>query len=111
MVGIGLGLAGAQTYKYDFGPAGAAAPAGYTAVHPSQLYTTASGFGFEKTGVACQDKGGDALTGDFCTQGGEFMFSVKIPQGNYHLTVHFGDPAGTSETTVKAENRRFLFDR
>jgi lysophospholipase L1-like esterase len=108
---IGLGSAGAQSYKYDFGAAGAGAPAGYTAVNPSQLYSAAAGFGFEKSGVTCQDRGGDALTGDFCTMNGEFMFSVKIPQGNYNLTVYFGDPNGTSETTVKAENRRFLFDR
>jgi lysophospholipase L1-like esterase len=104
-------LAGAQTFKYDFGPAGSPAPAGFTAVGPSRLYSASSGFGFEKVGVTCQDRGGDALAGDFCTQGDDFMFSVKVPQGNYHLTVHFGDPSGTSETTVMAENRRFLFDR
>lgn len=108
---FGAGLAGAQTYKFDFGPAGASAAEGFTAVNSSRMYSSAAGFGFERSGVSCQDKGGDALTGDFCTQTGEFMFSVKIPQGNYNLTVHFGDPSGTSETTVKAENRRFLFDR
>lgn len=107
----GLGLAQAQTFKYDFGPAGASAAPGFTAVNPSQIYSSSAGFGFEKAGVTCQDKGGDALTGDFCTQSGEFMFSVKVPQGNYNLTVYLGDPSGTSETTVKAENRRFLFDR
>jgi lysophospholipase L1-like esterase len=107
----GPGMAAAQGFKYDFGPAGAAAPTGFTAVNPSQIYSSTSGFGFEKSGVTCQDKGGDALAGDFCTQSGEFMFSVKIPQGNYALTVHFGDPSGASETTVKVENRRFLFDR
>jgi lysophospholipase L1-like esterase len=108
---IGAGVAGAQSFKYDFGPAGASAPAGFTAVGPAQLYSGTAGFGFEKGGVTCTDKGGDALAGDFCTQGSEFMFSVKIPQGNYNLVVHFGDPSGASETTVKAENRRFLFDR
>lgn len=111
MAVFGAGWSGAQTYKYDFGPAGSSAAAGFTAVGPTRIYSSTSGYGFEKNGVTCHDKGGDALTGDFCTQGGEFMFSVKIPQGNYHLTVHFGDPAGSSETTVKAENRRFLFDR
>lgn len=106
-----LGLSRAQTYKYDFGPAGSAAAAGFVQVTPASIYSSASGYGFEKSGVACQDKGGDALTGDFCTQNGEFMFSVKLPQGNYNLTVHLGDPSGPSETTVKAENRRLLFDR
>jgi len=107
------GPVGAQTYKYDFGPAGNATPTGYLAVGPSTFYTSASGYGFEKTGAAaaCQDEGGDALTGDFCTANGELLFSVKLPQGNYDLTVYLGDPAGASETTVKAENRRLLFDR
>jgi hypothetical protein len=108
----GLGLAGAQTsFKYDFGPSGATAAPGFVAVNPSQIYSSSAGFGFEKAGVTCQDKGGDPLTGDFCTQSGMFMFSAKIPQGNYNLTVYFGDPSGTSETTVEAENRRLLFDR
>lgn len=107
----GLGMARAQTYKYDFGPAGSSAALGFTAVNSSQLYSSSSGFGFEKAGVVCQDKGGNALTGDFCTQNGEFMFSVKVPQGNYNMTIYLGDPSGTSETTVKAENRRLLFDR
>jgi lysophospholipase L1-like esterase len=109
----GIGLSGAQSYKYDFGPTGSKAPAGYTVVTPSTLYSSASGFGFEKDSVAvtCLDKGGNALTGDFCTQSGEFMFSVKLPQGNYNLTLYLGDPSGGSETTVKAENRRLLFDR
>jgi lysophospholipase L1-like esterase len=109
----GFGLAGAQTYKYDFGPAGSAAAAGYTLVTPSTLYASTAGFGFEKDSApsTCQDRGGNALTGDFCTRPGEFMFSVKLPQGNYTLTLYLGDPSGTSETTVKAENRRLLFDR
>jgi lysophospholipase L1-like esterase len=108
----GFGSAEAQTYRYDFGPAGAPASAGFTAVNPSQLYSSSSGFGFEKDGVpTCQDKGGDALTGDFCTMNGEILFSVKVPQGNYDLKVYLGDPSGTSETTVKVENRRLLFDR
>jgi lysophospholipase L1-like esterase len=107
-----IGLAGAQTsFKFDFGPANSAVAAGFVRVAPTTLYSSSSGFGFEKSGVACQDKGGEALTGDFCTMSGEFMFSVKVPQGNYTLTVHLGDPSGTSETTVEVENQRLLFDR
>lgn len=110
---MGPGPARAQTFKYDFGPAGSTTPTGYLAVGPATFYTAATGYGFEKTGATatCVDKGGDALTGDYCTASGELFFSVKLPQGNYDLTVHLGDPAGASETTVKAENRRLLFDR
>jgi lysophospholipase L1-like esterase len=108
-----LGLCRAQSYKYDFGTAGSAVATGYVRVTPATLYSTAAGYGFEKAaGIpTCQDKGGDALTGDFCGADSEFLFSVKVPQGNYNLTVHLGDPSSTSETTVKAENRRLLFDR
>jgi lysophospholipase L1-like esterase len=108
-----IGLAGAQSYKYDFGPAGSSAPAGYILVTPSTVYSSAAGYGFERDSVplTCQDRGGNALTGDFCAKNGEILFSAKIPQGNYNLTVYLGDPSGPSETTVKAENRRLLFDR
>lgn len=102
----------AQTYKYDFGSG--KVQAGYTQVTAATMYSAGRGYGFE-TGskLACDDRGGaDALRSDFCTSTDDFFrFSVKVPQGNYNLTVHFGDPGGSSETTVQTENHRFLFDR
>lgn len=38
-------------------------------------------------------------------------FSVKMPEGNYRVTVTFGDRRLPSETTVLAESRRLMIDR
>lgn len=111
-ISAGLALEGAaQTYKFDFGP-GKTEP-GYTQVVAGTAYSPAMGYGFENgAGIACVDRGGsDALRGDHCTGPDDFKFSVKVPQGNYRVTFNLGDAAGASETTVKAENRRLLFDR
>lgn len=44
------------------------------------------------------------------TGAGGFYFSVVLPQGNYDVTVLLGDPAGKSDTTVKAESRRLMLE-
>ena len=51
------------------------------------------------------------LTQDYLTTTDEFFFSVVVPQGNYLVTVYFGDAEKASSTTIKAENRRLLLDR
>src|SRR5207237_9119949 len=38
------------------------------------------------------------------------FFSVKVPEGNYRVTVTLGDAAGESTTTVKAELRRLMLE-
>ncbi|HEX2101223.1 MAG TPA: rhamnogalacturonan acetylesterase [Candidatus Synoicihabitans sp.] len=40
-----------------------------------------------------------------------FFYSVKVPEGNWRVTVTFGDDAVASETTLKAESRRLLAER
>lgn len=35
---------------------------------------------------------------------------MALPQGNYEVTVLLGDPAGVSDTTVKAESRRLMLN-
>jgi lysophospholipase L1-like esterase len=37
-------------------------------------------------------------------------FSVKVPEGNYRVTVTLGDPKRASITTIKAESRRLMLD-
>lgn len=37
-------------------------------------------------------------------------FSVKVPEGNYRVTVTLGDPKHASVTTLKAESRRLMLD-
>ena len=38
------------------------------------------------------------------------LFSVKLPEGNYRVTVTLGDPKRASMTTIKAESRRLMLD-
>jgi lysophospholipase L1-like esterase len=96
--------------KFDFGP-GKVAP-GYTQILPTNSYSQEIGFGFEPgTTVSGIDRGGtDALRVDFCTSDQPFYFSVAVPEGNYRVTVTFGDLKGGSTNTVKAELRRLMIE-
>jgi lysophospholipase L1-like esterase len=38
------------------------------------------------------------------------LFSVKVPEGNYAVSVVLGDPSTESDTTVKAEQRRLMLE-
>lgn len=98
------------SYRFDFG-SGKVAP-GYTQVIPDTAYNKDRGYGFDPgaTVSAVDRGGGDALLGDFCTSDKPFFFSVDLPEGNYNVTVHLGDPAGESTTTVKAESRRLMLE-
>jgi|GEM_PF-394229 len=96
--------------KFDFGPG--ATSEGMTRVLPETVYSEAAGFGFEP-GVAIEgvDRGGDSVTGDFCTAKEPFFFSVAVPQeGNYRVTVTAGDRQGESVATIKAELRRLMVE-
>ena len=97
-------------FKFDFGP-GKVKP-GHTQVLPTTAYTKQLGYGFEPgSTVSCMDRGGDPLRGDFCTSDQPFFFSVALPEGNYHVTITFGDRAGETTTTVKAELRRLMLEK
>lgn len=97
--------------RFDFGP-GKVAP-GYTQVKQASMYSKEAGFGFEPGApISCLDRGGkDPLRSDFCTSERPFYFSVSLPEGNYNVTVTFGDATGESTTTVKAELRRLMLER
>jgi lysophospholipase L1-like esterase len=97
--------------KFDFGP-GALAP-GYQRVTPQNIYSREAGFGFEPgPQIVCLDRGGkDPLRSDLCTSDKPFYFSVALPEGNYNVSVTFGDAAAESVTTVKAELRRLMIER
>lgn len=75
--------------KFDFGsgePQG-----GFVRVAPDASFTDERGYGFEESG--------DPKT-----------FSVKLPQGNYRVTVVTGDRERPTDTTVKAELRRLMVE-
>jgi lysophospholipase L1-like esterase len=99
-----------QVLKFDFGP-GKVAP-GYTQVLQTTTYTKELGYGFEPgSSVSCIDRGGkDALRGGLCTSEKPFFFSVALPEGNYSVTITFGDQSAETITTVKAELRRLMLE-
>ncbi len=95
--------------KFDFGPG--LLKQGHARVLPSNVYTKEAGYGFEPgAAVRCEDRGGDRLRGDFCAADRPFFFSAAVPEGNYDVTVTFGDRAGETATTVKAELRRLMVE-
>jgi lysophospholipase L1-like esterase len=98
-------------FKFDFGPGKVAQ--GYTQVLPTTLYSDDLGYGFEPGAmVSGVDRGGDdSLHSDFITSDLPFFFSVKLPEGNYNVTVTFGDLGGESVATVKSESRRLMLER
>src|SRR4051812_3378561 len=65
-----------------------------TVVGPKDAYSDARGWGYENSGESA----------------GASLFSVRLGEGNYAVTVVLGDPAGESDTIVKAEQRRLMLE-
>jgi lysophospholipase L1-like esterase len=102
--------ASGASLKFDFGT-GKVQP-GYLQVLPTTVYSTEQGYGFEPGAtVSCAHSGkGDALRSDSCTSDKPFYFSVALPEGNYRVTITFGDAKSETATTVKAELRRLMLE-
>lgn len=100
----------AQTCRFDFGSAVAAD--GFVAVTSEMTYNADRGYGFEPgaSPVDVVRKKGSDLTKDFVTSTSPIFFSVKLPEGNYKVTLTLGDTQGTSCTTVKSELRRLMVE-
>jgi lysophospholipase L1-like esterase len=102
-----------KSYKFDFGPGRSTAP-GSVKVTPGIVYSDERGYGFEEGAATVRgiDRGGsDPLRADFCTSDQPFLFSVRLPEGNYRVTVTLGDSGGESLTVVKAELRRLMLEK
>lgn len=70
-------------------------------VWPTNLYSDSKGYGFEP--------GSRVVATNGCITSAEpFYFSIKLPEGNYRVTVTLGNTASPSATTVKAELRRLM---
>lgn len=105
-----LSFVNAQEYKFDFGDGPVAS--GYVGITSKTGYSDSQGYGIDRGNVSSVTRAGtDALTRDYLTTSDELYFSVAVPQGNYTITVIFGDAEAASSTTVKVENRRLIFDR
>lgn len=102
--------ASAVSLRFDFG-SGITAD-GCIRVLDSDFYSDAAGFGFEPgtAGVSVSRGSNDALGGDFVTADKPFLFSVRLPEGSYRISLLLGDTAGNSVTTVKAELRRLMLE-
>ncbi len=75
---------------------------GVTLISPTTIYSGENGFGFES--------GASVVAGGGIASEKPFLFSVKLPEGNYAVTVAFGDDAAASDNTVKAEMRRLVLE-
>jgi lysophospholipase L1-like esterase len=91
----------AEAVRFAFGAD--ADRAGWTRVSVTNLYSPELGFGFENI----VSVGGGR---DFVASEQPFLFSVKLPEGNYAVTVSLGG-AADAEITVKAEARRLMLER
>jgi lysophospholipase L1-like esterase len=90
------------TFKFSFGPGKPVA--GYTQVTTNMIYSRELGFGFEP--------GGDLKATDGNISSDKpFFFSVAVPEGNYKVTVKFGDAKAATENTVNAELRRLMVEQ
>lgn len=102
-------LAQQTTFKFDFG--GNRIEKGFIPITSTSKFDKKSGYGFmDISGLKSVDNGGNTLTGDFITSDKPFYFSVAIPEGNYNITLNLGDTKGSSETTVRVENRRLMLN-
>ncbi|KUJ56819.1 rhamnogalacturonan acetylesterase [Chryseobacterium aquaticum] len=105
---LGSFLLAQQTgFKFDFGTN--RTENGFIPITSNSKFDKKIGYGFMNvSGLKSVDNGGNALTGDFITSYKPFYFSVAIPEGNYDIKLILGDTKGTSETTVRVENRRLM---
>jgi lysophospholipase L1-like esterase len=94
------GSASRTIYRFDFGRS----KAGPTAVQPDTTYSESRGYGFEFGFRPLRFN-------DSVTNSRPFFFSVALPEGNYNVTVTFGDSEDETETTVKAELRRLMLEK
>jgi len=90
--------------KFDFsaGPA----TAGATRVAAGAIYTDDAGYGYEPGAQVATGDGGQTTTSEK-----PFLFSAKVPEGNFNVTVTFGDSALATTTTFEAESGRLMLER
>jgi lysophospholipase L1-like esterase len=88
--------------KYSFG---AGAVSGFTRVKSDSTYSTESGFGYDLETKVKVTPG--SVTGE---KGRPILFSAKVPEGAYQVTVTLGNPTSDSTTTIKSETRRLMLE-
>ncbi|MGC4073718.1 MAG: rhamnogalacturonan acetylesterase [Nibricoccus sp.] len=81
---------------------------GWQAVPAETAYSSERGYGFEPGGEVVN---GDPSVAPFVQSVRPFYFSVALPEGNYRVTVCFGETASPGEYTIKAELRRLMVEK
>jgi lysophospholipase L1-like esterase len=90
--------------KFDFS-SGSAKP-GLTRVAPTAIYSDDAGYGYEPGAQLTNGDGGNSTTSDK-----PFIFSAKVPEGNFNVIIKFGDSTTATTTTFKAESGRLMLER
>jgi len=88
-------LGHAAEFKFAFG-SGPIEP-GSIEITPQTAYESKRGFGFLESNAA--------------TPLAAPVFAVDIDEGNYDITMRFGDSARATSTTIKAESRRLIIEK
>jgi len=96
-------------FSFAFGPG--PAPAGYAALSADTVYSSERGYGFEPGAAVSivQDADPKRIGSTYLRGDKPFFFTVDLPEGNYNVTVGFGDK-GASALTVKSELRRLMLE-
>lgn len=81
--------------KFVFGST--KAPSGYQHVSPELSYDAQRGYGF--------------IDGPPSSAEAPRVFAVNIEEGNYDVTMRFGDPSRATSSTIKAESRRLMIEK
>lgn len=84
----------AAEWRFEFGAA--EARPGFTQVSSETGYDAARGFGFLENAAKIA--------------GSPSVFAVDVAEGNYDVTIHFGDPVKATSTTIKTESRRLVIE-
>ncbi len=99
MIALIAGSASAQSVRrFEFGS------------EKAEIYSRERGFGFEPGAAVVCFPGGKGKKGN-CSSETPFYFSVAVPEGNYRVTVTFGDRQIATSNVVKAELRRLMLER
>ena len=100
-----------KSWRFDLGDGPAAE--GYVKVPSSQRLDAEHTYGFdlEASPKGIERSADEPLRGDLVAGDQPFFFSVKLPEGNYQVTLTLGDAKEATSTCVKAETRRLMLPK
>lgn len=86
----------AEEWKFHF--TSGAVQSGFKQVTPQTAYDAKTGFGFLPIGTVLDDNKPQ-------------LFAINADEGNYEVTIRFGDATKATSTTIKAESRRLMLEK